>query len=295
MNINHTGGGTLLLTGSANAFGNLDGTGNTTIGDGTTPIIASANHYRQGILTIAANARANVNAVANLTDATLSAAAVSRVSTLNLGTASRLDLSNTKMIVAGGSQVGAWNASIPNAYDGISGLVQIGRNGGAWNGTRGIITSQTQATNPNNTNTFLTTLAVASAADVKHLSGAQTALFAGQTVGATDTLVMYTYAGDANLDGKIDADDYFQIDSNYNKTNTNPGFGYFRGDFNYDGKINGDDYFLIDASFLGQSGTVIAHGEPVGGLGGVVAVPEPGTISLLSLAAMSCLGRRRRK
>ena len=67
---------------------------------------------------------------------------------------------------------------------------------------------------------------------------------------------MYTYTGDANMDGKVDADDYFQIDSNYNKSGPTPGsgtaFGFNKGDFNYDGHINGDDYFLIDSAYANQ-------------------------------------------
>ncbi len=72
--------------------------------------------------------------------------------------------------------------------------------------------------------------------DIKGITGTQTATFAGQTVHATDALAMYTYAGDANLDGKINADDYFQIDSNYNKNGNNAAISFHDGDFNYDGK-----------------------------------------------------------
>ncbi len=165
--------------------------------------------------------------------------------------------------------------------------MQTGRNNGTWDGAGGIITSQSNAKAAQN---YLTTLAVASAADVKGITGAQTALFAGQTVTAADTLVMYTYNGDANLDGKVDADDYFQIDSNYNKSGTS--FGFNKGDFNYDGVINGDDYFLIDSAYSAiQSGSlpIIAHGagRSMAALsisGGVAAVPEPASLSVLVLA-----------
>ena len=67
-------------------------------------------------------------------------------------------------------------------------------------------------------------------------------------------IVKLTYAGDANLDGLINADDYFLIDSAYI---TQKG-GYYNGDFNYDGVINADDYFLIDSAFIGQSGPLTA-------------------------------------
>ena len=112
---------------------------------------------------------------------------------------------------------------------------------------------------------------------------------------------MYTYSGDANLDGKVDADDYFQIDSNYNKsgpTGQRNRLRYFnKGDFNYDGNINGDDYFLIDSTYVGQAGVVIAHGAPSidagDAIAGVAAVPEPASLSMLVLGA-GLIARRRR-
>ena len=78
--------------------------------------------------------------------------------------------------------------------------------------------------------------------------------FAEQGVLATDVLAKYTWTGDANLDGVVNADDYFQIDSGFI---TQKG-GYYNGDFNYDGVINADDYFLIDSAFIGQSGPLAA-------------------------------------
>ena len=52
----------------------------------------------------------------------------------------------------------------------------------------------------------------------------------------------YTYAGDMNLDGKINVDDYGRIDFNVPLHNS----GWVNGDLNYDGKINVDDYGIID-------------------------------------------------
>jgi hypothetical protein len=37
--------------------------------------------------------------------------------------------------------------------------------------------------------------------------------FSGVTVGVTDVLVKYTHCGDADLNGQVDGDDYFQIDN----------------------------------------------------------------------------------
>ena len=127
---------------------------------------------------------------------------------------------------------------------------------------------------------------------MKGITGTQTATFAGQTVHATDTLVTYTYTGDANLDGKIDADDYFQIDSNYNKNGNNAAISYHNGDFNYDGVVNGDDYFIIDSNFAAQ-GSPFSNGATFDVVGGVQAVPEPASLGLL-LAGGLLAGRRRR-
>ena len=182
-----------------------------------------------------------------------------------------LDLRDNNMVVRNGT-VGAWNGG---GYSGVTGLVQTGRNGGAWNGT-GIITSQSDAAG----STQLTTLAVAANSDLG------LTVFDGESVTPADVLVMYTYAGDANLDGRINADDYFQIDSNYNLPQAS--LGYFRGDFNYDGVINGDDYFLIDSNFLAQGGSLAPSGAV-----GIAAVPEP-AVSLSLLVIALALPRRRR-
>ena len=96
---------------------------------------------------------------------------------------------------------------------------------------------------------------------------------------------MYTYNGDANLDGKVNADDYFLIDSHYNQgAPVNDGEAFHSGDFNYDGHINGDDYALIDAAFTGQTGPINKVPRLSGGLS-VSAVPEPASISVLALGA----------
>src|SRR5262249_57381718 len=90
----------------------------------------------------------------------------------------------------------------------------------------------------------------ATASQVKGINPSDTAAWNGQTVTGTDTLVMYTYGGDANLDGKINVDDYGHIDSSIPLGLS----GWVNGDFNYDGKINVDDYGIIDFN-VGIQGT----------------------------------------
>jgi len=93
--------------------------------------------------------------------------------------------------------------------------------------------------------------------------------FDGLAVGAGDVLVKYTYNGDANLDGIVNADDYFLIDSGY----ITQAKGYQNGDFNYDDIINADDYFLIDSAYIGQS-VPLAASKPQSVVSADVAVQQ---------------------
>lgn len=56
----------------------------------------------------------------------------------------------------------------------------------------------------------LTTLGIASADDTGYAGGT----FGGIAVSSGDSLILYTYAGDANLDGEINGDDCGFIDIN---------------------------------------------------------------------------------
>jgi len=107
--------------------------------------------------------------------------------------------------------------------------------------------------------------------------------FSGQKVDTNSILVKYTWNGDANLDGVVNADDYFLIDSGY-ITQTK---GYINGDFNYDDVINADDYFLIDSSYIGQRGPLHTGAVQPS------AVPEPTGLIVLA-AGMAGLAMRRR-
>ena len=102
---------------------------------------------------------------------------------------------------------------------------------------------------------------------------------------------MYTYGGDANLDGKINVDDYGRIDFNVNLGTS----GWYNGDFNYDGKINVDDYGIIDFNVGIQGSPFFATGGTA--LSGVSAVPEPalgGTLAGVAAITTALQSRRRR-
>jgi hypothetical protein len=209
-----------------------------------------------------------------------SAAGVSRVNILTLAPGASLDLSANKLITTV-TPVGSWNGS---AYTDITGLIASGRNTGGWGGS-GIVTSQSLATGGN-----YASIGVARASDVRPNSASATELWAGQTITGTDTLVMYTYGGDATLDGKINIDDYVRIDSGIAAGLT----GWSNGDFNYDGKVSIDDYItIIDANIGNQNGVFFtASGANASG---VSAVPEPAAASLLALAGGMTLVRRRNR
>src|SRR6476620_8877607 len=82
---------------------------------------------------------------------------------------------------------------------------------------------------------------------------------------------MYTYAGDANLDGTFDGGDYGIIDNFVQVPNAS---GYFNGDFNYDGVIDGGDYGIIDNNIQAQ-GAPIPSSSSIALSASVTAVPEP--------------------
>jgi len=123
----------------------------------------------------------------------------------------------------------------------IAALIRSARADGTWTGS-GIKTSQS---------TGATGLA---------------AVLSGDSV-----LVKYSWNGDANLDGLINADDYFLIDSGFV---TQLG-GYTNGDFNYDAIVNADDYFLIDSAFIAQTGPLSANAPDSRYAGPLSAVSAP--------------------
>jgi hypothetical protein len=91
--------------------------------------------------------------------------------------------------------------------------------------------------------------AIAESRDAFNLLATETTTFSGQTVDATAILIKYTYVGDANLDGVVDAGDYGLIDNYFQFAGAS---GYWNGDFNYDGVIDAGDYGHIDNSFQMQ-------------------------------------------
>jgi autotransporter-associated beta strand protein len=201
---------------------------------------------------------------------------------VNTHTSGRLNISDNKLVVTGGD-VGSWNGT---NYTGVTGLIASGHNPGNWSGG-GIVTTQTAAITGN-----LTSIGIATA-DQAGRAGGTFGGPAGVSVASGDVLVMYTYGGDANLDGKLNIDDYSRIDLNVNLGIS----GWYNGDFNYDGKINVDDYGIIDTN-IGLQGAPFPTGPEVAAAPRVArlsSVPEPHTTALALLTLTSLAARRSRR
>ena len=112
------------------------------------------------------------------------------------------------------------------------------------------------------------------------------------SLATTDVLAKYTYYGDANLDGKVDASDYSMIDNGYIQHMT----GWQNGDFNYDGVVDGSDYTLIDNAFNTQGASLtdsLANPNATPTVQ-IASVPEP-TVFGLGAIGIGMLTRRRRR
>jgi hypothetical protein len=118
----------------------------------------------------------------------------------------------------------------------------------------------------------------------------QTLIWGGQIVDATSVLVRFTYDGDLNLDGLIDAQDYGVID---NWVQFPGAGGYANGDINYDGVIDAQDYGIIDNNIQVQGAPLPLNTAPES-LVTVTAVPEPSACGFAILTAAAMLTRRRR-
>ena len=210
--------------------------------------------------------------------------ATSRLETIEISPVGRLDLSNNNLVVTT-TPTGSWNGQ---AYSGVAGLVASGRSGGTWSGP-GIVTSDPRAANSGS----LVSLGVVKASDALGIAPGATTTWSGHTVSGTDTLVKFTYGGDANLDGRINIDDYGRIDANV--ASSGSVFGWYSGDFNYDGRINIDDYGIIDGNVSRQAsqlGTPM-ESDAARSLETLSSVPEPGALMAVLMGGL--LLRRRRR
>ena len=119
----------------------------------------------------------------------------------------------------------------------IRGYILAGRNGGLgglWKGAG--INSSTAAASPS---TYAVGYAEASAIG-------SPATFMGQSIDNTTVVAQLAYLGDANLDGKVNAQDFDLLAANYGKSG---GTAWTQGDFNYDGVTNVIDFNMLASNF----------------------------------------------
>jgi autotransporter-associated beta strand protein len=253
------GSGTTTLTGS-NTY-----TGPTTVAAGKLLLTNAASLSSGSILNISSGAMTQITAHTGSTPTVL------QIGGLNVSGV--FDVTNNDVVVKGAGTAGVTLTMTALA---------AGYNGGAWNGTSGILSSN-----------------AASSAQRLTAVGVATGLssFEGLTVSSSDELIKYTYYGDANLDGAVDGSDYTLVDFGFNNHLT----GWQNGDFNYDGKVDGSDYTLIDNAFntqgasLGVNPASLFASAASRFSGASSAVPEPASLSALGLAVAGGTLRRRRR
>lgn len=136
-----------------------------------------------------------------------------------------------------------------------------------------------------------------------HLPGG---LFNGEPIGADSVLVKFTYLGDADLDGDVDASDVAKWALNFTgelSSSAQATRVWTQGDWDYDGDVDASDVAKWALNFTGElsgGGLVIdAPGAPAQAIAalqamGIVVVPEPRFWALSGVLTLLLLERARR-
>ncbi len=96
-----------------------------------------------------------------------------------------------------------------------------------------------------------------------------------QHPGLYSVIVKYALNGDSDLNGRIDADDYFRMDVAYRLQADGKHGGWRNGDVDYRSGISADDFYLIDQAFVRQATGMASAAKAA------AAAPEPGTADVL--------------
>jgi hypothetical protein len=220
----------------------------------------TAGYVRGVLLNIAAASRVvmrpngSPSGTAVLSQATLAGATDAWTATL--------DLNNNDAIFQ--STAGSKSADFSRLYN----QLKQGFNAGSWTGLG--ITSTSAGNNPNAD----TGVAVVDNALLGYNS------FSGQPVTADSILLNYTYYGDIDQNGQVDADDLTVFANNFGRT---AGATQINGDIDFNGAVNADDLTVFANNF--NKGV----GNPLATTTNVQAVPEPTTWVLLILGATSAM------
>jgi hypothetical protein len=160
--------------------------------------------------------------------------------------------------------------------------LRVGYNGGNWMGTTsppGAITSSMAISDP----TLSTSVNLVDNA----ILGVPT--FGGAPTTNVSLLLKYTYYGDADLNGQVNADDLTVFGNNFGRLS---GVTQIDGDVDFDNDVDADDLTVFGNNF-GKG-----VGNPLSG-GTAAAVPEPATFALglaaLAIAALARFSKRFRR
>ncbi|HEV2293374.1 MAG TPA: GH25 family lysozyme [Tepidisphaeraceae bacterium] len=265
------GNGTIdapAVASSAIFGGNLSGNGNLTkSGLGNVFFSGAVNDFRGGV-----SVAGGMLGIAQNGGET----GIANVNGLAIAGAARLDLGDNDLIIR------TTPASAVEAF------VAKGYAGGDWSGTGGIISSIAAA------NDWIYTLGVA---DNSQLGWTSFGGHAGLT--GEETLVKYTYFGDADLSGVVNAADFQLFRAGFAREMD---AAWLVGDFDYSGAVDGADFELYLFGFLNQPSTNVSgsfYGDLVtfavdNGFDPTL-VPEPSGAAMLALGAGLLLRRRRQR
>lgn len=306
-----TGGATLVLSGGGRTtiVGNVTGTGLLTIGGtGTVSVTGSVLHTGNTVVsssgsasierplrpvtgslvvtgagatvTLSPDRSASANTVA-LEVAGLTVSATGSKLTLPL-----TDRASARQAVAVTTQI----AVAPGAFVDLTNNDLIVRNGdpaalralvARWFNNGGTPVNDGLGANSALPHTSLSVLPVATTFGFPEFSA-----YAGVALGGGDVVLKYTWLGDVNLDGVLDARDFNAVLSGTSNGLT----GWANGDVNHDGVADATDWGLFQAAYT-YYGT---SGVPLGGeLSPGAPIPEPAAVGLVALAGPALLRRRR--
>jgi len=320
--IEKVGAGILAITGTPTYTGNTTVTAGTlqttTLTNGAATTVAAdaqlvADRIAQSSLTLQGTALNSTGLTTVRTSGTNAVglnANTSHVGALSIAGGSgvyyaTLDLKNNDLIVDNATPA---SDNLPTSQLAtITDMVKGGSNGGLWtgNGIRssyiatqgpnldvgsalGIlrnVADPTKAFDPNSLNPTYN--------PAMYGTGGTLPDFNGIALPGNETLVKYTYYGDANLDGVVTSMDFALLDAGFSGTKQyDSNSGWFFGDFNYDGNVDSQDYALLNLGYIAYSGTSGNPSIPAG-----TQLPEPSTLvlSVLGVCGLFATYRRRQQ